>query len=78
MKFDYNVIKKPDNVDTLDNSEFIDYTSDILIELLEQTNKRCTLLSDRIKPQYYLVYFLMKIILEKFYLLLKKNILVIV
>ena len=36
MKFDYTVLKKPDNIDTLDNKEFIDYIGDILIELLEE------------------------------------------
>ena len=39
MKFDYNVIKKPNDVDTLDNQEFIDYIGDILLELLEQKVK---------------------------------------
>ena len=39
MKFDYTVIKKPNDVDTLDNQEFIDYIGDILIELLEQKVK---------------------------------------
>ena len=46
MKFDYTVIKKPDNVDTLDNSEFIDYIGDILIELLEQKVKDGTAIQD--------------------------------
>jgi len=39
MKFDYNVIKKPNDVDTLDNQEFIDYIGDILLELLEEKLK---------------------------------------
>ena len=42
MKFDYTVIKKPDDVDTLDNQEFIDYIGDILIEQLEQQVKKGT------------------------------------
>jgi len=36
MKFDYIIDKNPNDVDTLDNQEFIDYIGDILIELLEQ------------------------------------------
>ena len=39
MKFDYTVLKKPSEVDTLDNPEFIDYIGDILLELLEQQVK---------------------------------------
>ena len=35
MKFDYDIIKNPDNIDT-NNQEFIDYIGDILIELLEK------------------------------------------
>ena len=46
MKFDYNVIKKPADVDTLDNQEFIDYIGDILIELLEQQVKDGTAFKD--------------------------------
>ena len=40
MKFDYDVIKKPDNVDTLDNQEFIDYIGDILIRIIRRKIKR--------------------------------------
>ena len=36
MKFDYTVDKNPNNLDLLDNSEFIDYIGDILLELLEE------------------------------------------
>ena len=46
MKFDYNIIKKPNDVDTLDNQEFIDYIGDILIELLEQKVKDGTAIED--------------------------------
>ena len=46
MKFDYNVIKKPNDVDTLDNQEFIDYIGDILIELLEQKVEDGTAIED--------------------------------
>ena len=46
MKFDYTVIKKPDDVDTLDNQEFIDYIGDILIELLDEKVKDGTALED--------------------------------
>jgi len=35
MKFDYDIIKNPDNIDT-NNQQFIDYIGDILIELLEK------------------------------------------
>jgi len=35
MKFDYDIIKNPNEVDT-NNQEFIDYIGDILIELLEK------------------------------------------
>ena len=46
MKFDYNVIKKPDDVDTLDNQEFVDYIGDILIELLDEKVKDGTAIED--------------------------------
>ena len=39
MKFDYTIDKNPNDVDLLDNQEFIDYIGDILIELLEQKVK---------------------------------------
>lgn len=35
MKFDYTVIKNPDDVDT-NSQEFINYIGDILIELLDK------------------------------------------
>ena len=38
MKFDYDIIKNPDNIDT-NNQQFIDYIGDILIELLEKQLK---------------------------------------
>ena len=46
MKFDYTVIKKPNDVDTLDNPEFIDYIGDILIELLDEQVKNGTAITD--------------------------------
>ena len=46
MKFDYTVIKNPNNVDTLDNQEFIDYIGDILLELLEEKVKDGTAIED--------------------------------
>ena len=46
MKFDYTVIKKPDDVDTLDNQEFVDYIGDILIELLDEKVKDGTAFED--------------------------------
>jgi len=39
MKFDYTVIKNPNDMDTLDNNEFIDYIGDLLIELLDEKIK---------------------------------------
>ena len=39
MKFDYTVDKNPNNLILLDNSEFIDYIGDILLELLEEKLK---------------------------------------
>ena len=35
MKFDYTVVRNPNNVD-IDDGTFIDYIGDILIELLEE------------------------------------------
>ena len=46
MKFDYVIDKNPNDVDTLDNQEFIDYIGDILIELLEQKVKDGTAIED--------------------------------
>ena len=42
MKFDYTVDKNPNDIDLLDNQEFIDYIGDILIELLEENIKNGT------------------------------------
>ena len=36
MKFDYTIDSNPRNLLLLDNSEFIDYIGDILLELLEE------------------------------------------
>lgn len=36
MKFDYTIDKNPNDLELLDNSEFIDYIGDILLELLEE------------------------------------------
>ena len=38
MKFDYDIIKNPENIDT-NNQEFINYIGDILVELLEKQLK---------------------------------------
>jgi hypothetical protein len=38
MKFDYDILKNPNNVDT-DNQDFINHIGDILVELLEQQLK---------------------------------------
>jgi hypothetical protein len=35
MKFNYDIIKNPENIDT-NSQEFINYIGDILIELLEK------------------------------------------
>ena len=43
MKFDYTIDKNPNDKDLLDNSEFIDYIGDILLELLEPQVKTGTL-----------------------------------
>ena len=42
MRFDYTVDKNPNDLDLLDNKEFIDYIGDILIELLEEKIKNGT------------------------------------
>ena len=46
MKFDYTIDKNPNDVDLLDNQEFIDYIGDILLELLEQKVKDGTAITD--------------------------------
>ena len=46
MKFDYVIDKNPNDVNTLDNQEFIDYIGDILLELLEQKVKDGTAIQD--------------------------------
>ena len=46
MKFDYTIDKNPNDVDLLDNQEFIDYIGDILIELLDKKVKDCTAITD--------------------------------
>ena len=46
MKFDYTVDKNPNDIDLLDNQEFIDYIGDILIELLDEKVKDGTAIQD--------------------------------
>ena len=46
MKFDYTIDKNPNDVDLLDNQEFIDYIGDILIELLDKKVKDGTAITD--------------------------------
>ena len=46
MKFDYTIDKNPNDVDLLDNQEFIDYIGDILIELLDEKVKDGTAFED--------------------------------
>ena len=46
MKFDYTIDKNPNDVDLLDNQEFIDYIGDILLELLEEKLKDGTAIKD--------------------------------
>ena len=46
LKFDYTVLKNPNDKDTLDNQAFIDYIGDILIEVLEEQLNNGTLFKD--------------------------------
>ena len=46
MKFDYTLDKNPNDIDLLDNQEFIDYIGDILIELLDKKVKDGTAFTD--------------------------------
>ena len=46
MKFDYTVDKNPNDMDLLDNQEFIDYIGDILLELLDKKVKDGTAIED--------------------------------
>ena len=46
MKFDYTIDKNPNDMDLLDNQEFIDYIGDILIELLDKKVKDGTAFTD--------------------------------
>ena len=46
MRFDYTVDKNPNNLILLDNSEFIDYIGDILLELLEEKLGNGTAITD--------------------------------
>ena len=46
MKFDYTVDKNPNDIDLLDNQEFIDYIGDILLELLDEKVKDGTAITD--------------------------------
>ena len=46
MKFDYTIDKNPNNLILLDNSEFIDYIGDILLELLEEKLDNGTAITD--------------------------------
>ena len=46
MKFDYTIDKNPNNLILLDNSEFIDYIGDILLELLEKKVNDGTAIED--------------------------------
>ena len=46
MRFDYTVDSNPNNQILLDNSEFIDYIGDILLELLEKKLEDGTAIQD--------------------------------
>ena len=46
MKFDYTIDSNPRNLLLLDNSEFIDYIGDILLELLEEKLEDGTAIQD--------------------------------
>ena len=39
FKFDYTVVRNPNDLDLLDNQAFIDYIGDILVELLDEQLK---------------------------------------
>tara|TARA_B100001057_G_scaffold425564_1_gene449081 strand:- start:318 stop:635 length:318 start_codon:yes stop_codon:yes gene_type:complete len=45
MKFDYTVIRNPNNID-IDDGKFIDYIGDILVELLDEKVKDGTAFKD--------------------------------
>ena len=47
MKFDYTIGKNPNDIDLLDNQEFIDYIGDILLELLEDQLERGDIINDK-------------------------------
>ena len=49
MKFDYTIDSNPRNLLLLDNSEFIDYIGDILLELLEEKLEDGTAIGLRIQ-----------------------------
>ena len=42
MKFNYTIRRNPNDLDLLDNKEFIDYIGDILLEVLEEQIKSGT------------------------------------
>ena len=46
LKFDYTVMRNPNDLDLLDNQEFVDYIGDILIELLDEKVKDGTAIED--------------------------------
>ena len=39
LRFDYTITKNPNDLDLLDNPDFIDYIGDILIEIMEKQLK---------------------------------------
>ena len=42
LRFDYTITKNPNDLDLLDNQDFIDYIGDILVELLDEQLKNGT------------------------------------
>jgi len=46
MKFDYTIDRNPNDIELLDNKDFIDYIGDILLEILEEQIKNGTAISE--------------------------------
>jgi len=42
LKFDYTVMRNPNDLDLLDNQEFVDYIGDILVEIMDRQVKEGT------------------------------------
>ena len=42
LKFDYTIMRNPNDFDLLDNQEFIDYIGDVLVEIMDKQMKEGT------------------------------------